>query len=424
MESPSPPVVSDSTARQTGDADLIGNTLGNSTLHGNGLPAFFEEEDEEQAEPLPQAPPLPQGQPMPPPEYIRGDGPGRGNHSRSEEKEGDVEDGQREEQGWGWQDKQQATHGEGDEGGEIGATSIIEEAWSGANLQHEDCQHESIKRGEEDGDDGTLSATGPPLAIAGHEGIELPRPPGAAGRPQTRRVPRAEGRQSRQQQLKQAGQQVVYVDHHHVHHHHHFHRADAWPGATPGDVPPEPDRRDKEARAQADSEFAHAASAMVGGSSTSSTRRGVGGRSTASCGPMRRPCPSTASAMLRGSSRQRARGHSADPSPPHLAVAHAVASGGVGSLALAPTAMAPPQMDFSAEALVCRDSCWPESGMTFTTSSVVSQVASGGSKVQPRKLPLNEYFSLISRLPGESRLKFSPYSVPRSGRNYGAMTAR
>jgi hypothetical protein len=67
------------------------------------------------------------------------------------------------------------------------------------------------------------------------------------------------------------------------------------------------------------------------------------------------------------------------------------------------------------EAHFYRDGCWPYTMSTNihtgTAGSIMSQTT--GSK---QLLPLSEYLSLVSKLPPQTRLKFSPYGVPRSAR--------
>lgn len=247
------------------------------------------------------------------------------------------------------------------------------EAWAPRQPMHEEEEGLGCEDGAARDEGGTRRSL--PLA----DGAAASAATEAAGRPLTRRMRTAE-----------RARQVVYVEHHHVHHHHHFHKPSDWAG--PGAVPPEPERRTKEAQAEAGAEARGNHAATVGsgagrrapGAGTT-TGRGVAGR------PRRRPVAATGS--LRGGS-----------------------AAGRGPTAAHPHGLGLDEVNFSAEALVCRDTNWSHgnaSGMTFSTTGPVSGLLARGDAAR-EKLPLDEYFTLVARLPGESRLKFSPYSVPQS----------
>lgn len=160
------------------------------------------------------------------------------------------------------------------------------------------------------------------------------------------------------------GRNVVYVDHHHVHHHHHFHGTNDW--GSGDDIPPETVCKWLDRKAEIDVEHIHTVkldSEVVA-----------------------RHKPSTHSSIRR---RKRAQ---------HC-------EGGDAFL---------PEIDFSAELLVCRDI---GTSMTFNGVTSATCVAGNGNTSQQEKLPMQEYFALVSQLPMKTRLQFSPYSVPRSARN-------
>eukprot|EP00929_Paragymnodinium_shiwhaense_P094119 TRINITY_DN54568_c0_g2_i1.p1 TRINITY_DN54568_c0_g2~~TRINITY_DN54568_c0_g2_i1.p1 ORF type:complete len:328 (-),score=47.88 TRINITY_DN54568_c0_g2_i1:85-1068(-) len=170
----------------------------------------------------------------------------------------------------------------------------------------------------------------------------------------------------------QRGRRVVYVDHHHVHHHHHFYRPSDW---LRGEPVPEDAQRLREYNAQADVETAHG---------LAHSRKDMKQR------------------------QQRSQGFS---SPNQSTSAWASTSDDAA---------------FSAEVLVCQDPEWRSPGMMYGSHRGAS--GSGGkrghSSGSQRRggsgsgadMPMADYFSLISRLKPEGRLKFSPYALPHSAR--------
>jgi len=191
------------------------------------------------------------------------------------------------------------------------------------------------------------------------------RPTGAPGRPTTRRLPRRKpgaGAGAREgPPCSGRGREVVYIEHNYVHHHHHFHAA-----GSPGDLPPEKVRQVRAARAEI---------SITGGSRRRSGRGGL-------------------------------------------------ARGGAGCVAapksIAELTHADPDTDFSAESLMCRDPSW-----AYSTRSTACSSSSAGQEGRPRKkLPLQDYLTLVSVLPSEARLGFSPYALPWSARRGGAAAGR
>jgi len=206
---------------------------------------------------------------------------------------------------------------------------------------------------------------------------DIPRPAGAPGRPFTRRMDRA-GKDGKGNK----GRKVVYVDHHHVHHHHHFHEPSDWGG--PGSIPPNAERQSLELTCETDAERAKSLSGAgaafqrkpPGHNVGASVRPGGGGRvASARVGTAGSAKPSSASRL----------------SGPEA------------------------ELVYTAESLFSRDACWPLTmSTTLRTSTGSSSTSpSAGSK---QLLPLSEYLSLVSQLTPETRLKFSPYGVPRSAR--------
>lgn len=210
-------------------------------------------------------------------------------------------------------------------------------------------------------------------------------PAGFPGRPLTRRMREAQQVQQAEAAKAQAarGRKVTYVDHHHVHHHHHFHGPSDWGG--PGDVPPEAERQSLEVSAEADAERARAASS---GSPRKTARAHVyaGGGRTRPVGGGRG-----------GHGVPGVRDATAESSKPSSALRAAGFDANV---------------DFNAEALFSRDGFWPSSS-SVRTGTACSTIAPTAAK---QMLPLSEYLRLVSQLAPETRLKFSPYGVPRTAR--------
>jgi len=209
---------------------------------------------------------------------------------------------------------------------------------------------------------------------------EIPRPVGAPGRPSTRRNKDRHAHE-REGQVPR-GKKVVYVDHHHMHHHHHFHGPGDWGG--PGNIPPEMERESLQLAAESDAERGRAPGQGYPQKSQSSVG---GGRSMNSA---------------RGGSRM------------HSARGNTAGSARLGTAgSLRPTGP-DAELIYTAEELFCRDAGWPA---TFSTSI---GAGSNGSVAAPNAgkqlLPLTEYLSLVSQLAPQTRLKFSPYGVPRSAR--------
>lgn len=179
---------------------------------------------------------------------------------------------------------------------------------------------------------------------------------------------------------------IVYVDHTHVHHHHHFHGPSA--GGGPGSIPPEGDRQALEAAAETDAERSRGP-ALVGAAKSRNSARRVEARSTGGSRSARSAHSGTASSW---NNRHTSR------------------------------SMTPPDADriYTPESFFSRDPpCWPAGIMSSSTSSAVrtSTGGYGADAGTKQSLPLGEYLSLISQLSPESRLKFSPYGVPRSKYN-------
>lgn len=222
--------------------------------------------------------------------------------------------------------------------------------------------HEDYQRGDSVCSRG--STGGSDVATQQAAGVSQ-RPAVAAGRPFTRRMREA---QARAQQGNRS-RRVVYVDHHHVHHHHHFHGASSWGG--PGDIPAEPERQPLELSAEADAEHARVVRAT-----TPRKANGAELATSKSSGDSR----SAGVAMGPGT---------ADPPKPQ----------GLDT-----------ELVHTAQALFSRDSTWPSSA-----SANVRACTAAETKAK-QLLPLSEYLALVSQLTPETRLKFSPYGVPRSAR--------
>lgn len=249
---------------------------------------------------------------------------------------------------------------------------------------------------------------------------DFPRRPVAPdGRPVTRRTKEAMLAEAQAGGAERTirGRRVVYVDHHHVHHHHHFHPASEVGNGSPGDVPPEADRKDLELRAEEDAERvrAHAARSKASDSHSARSRDG----SLRKVGSYRGRTPRSREATAGSRSLTSA-------------------SSSRGQLKSASTSLTagfwPPDTEFTAESLFCRDSGAPWTGST--TASTFGGVSVGGTSLgetsvhttigtgKPKQLlSLSEYLSLISQLTPETRLKFSPYGVPRSARAMNALSA-
>lgn len=263
---------------------------------------------------------------------------------------------------------------------------------------------------------------------------QLPRPPAAPGRPFTRRandpalIPGSARQKSRQrtawrQPAPEAagpgpapggrregsagrrkgggggaappGARIVYVDHHHVHHHHHFHPPAAWGGA-PGDVPPEAERGALERHAQQDVEdHAQRAAQRRNAAAAAGKPRN---RAAAGGGRGSMPAPRKAWAATGAVGPQRV-GTAVGRGPPRQ------------------RAVLDVDADVTAEELMPRDADWPAgSTICFNRSSGPSPPGTAGRNAGKGLLPLSDYLGLISQLSPQSRLKFSPYSVPQSAR--------
>jgi len=209
------------------------------------------------------------------------------------------------------------------------------------------------------------------------------------------------------------GRRVVYVDHHHVHHHHHFHPSSEW--GNPGDVPPEADRKDLELRAEEDAERARAPAARSKASGSHNARSRDG--SLQKVGSARGRAPRSREATA--GSRSLTSGSSS--------------RGQIKSASTLTAGLWAQDTEFTAESLVCRDSGPPWTG---STTSAFGSVSYGGTSLgetsvhttigtgKPKQLlSLTEYLSLISQLTPETRLKFSPYGVPRSARAINSLGA-
>lgn len=211
-------------------------------------------------------------------------------------------------------------------------------------------------------------------------GEDIPRPTAAPGRPFTRRM--RESQNSKGKAEVPRGKKIVYVDHHHVHHHHHFHGACDWGG--PGNIPPKAERQPLELSAEADSERTRVPSGV--GSSLKAPSHAVGGRARPGVG---RHVGGFSSARV-----------------------------GTAGMAKPSSAFRPTGPDselvYTAQSLFDRDACWPNTVSTASRSGTGGSIAAPGDAKS--KLPLSEYLSLVSQLTPQTRLKFSPYGVPRSAR--------
>jgi len=228
------------------------------------------------------------------------------------------------------------------------------------------------------------------------------RPVGAPGRPFTQRSCRPKLEASMRpasQRTAAGGRRIEYVDHHHVHHHHHFHLPSDWGG--PGDVPPEPERKELELRAEEDVERAR------GGAAPAHHAGGPGN----ACRKVSRRGQCGSSYGVRRFNRGTGRGAS-----PRQGTAR---SGTRGNLFDTMT----PDREFTAESLVNRDGGWQpgSTDMSLTSAPATAGTIAGSNAKQ--RLSLEQYLSLISQLPPQSRLHFSPYSTPHSARGISARGA-
>mmetsp|Transcript_53388 Transcript_53388/g.147888 ORF Transcript_53388/g.147888 Transcript_53388/m.147888 type:complete len:325 (-) Transcript_53388:95-1069(-) len=183
------------------------------------------------------------------------------------------------------------------------------------------------------------------------------------------------------------GRPIVHIGHYHTHHHHHFHLQSDWGG--PGSLPPESVRRAREVKAEANAQRAHGA--VVG----------------AALPP--RSLPGAAAAF-----QQRA--GSGSGTVPKALVAAALASVAAPASAGDPAGGEPPRASFV-------DTGTGLSASTAPGAVSAARRAAGVGGSMPKKptvgcskqkMPMDEYLALIASLPGERRLQFSPYAVPRS----------
>lgn len=185
---------------------------------------------------------------------------------------------------------------------------------------------------------------------------------------------------------------IVYLDHVHTHHHHHFHSQADW--GVAGDVPPEELRLPREAKVELLIQRAHKQRDESQASVQASLSSGPAGPSSkqASSTPRKRP-----------------------PLPAPVPVGIAPAQG------LSPPL---PLWDMSdSDSFVNANLNSISDGNGNGHHPLPQHSEEAPTRISPscastRKLPMPEYFSLISALPPSRALEFSPYSVSRSPRGF------